>query len=449
MPDSTAAPQPSRPAPSVVGALAGRVAARRALAGTLVSSAGLRGRPVVGPDGEVVGRLVDLVVRWDRGVYPELSGLVVRVGLRRAWVHAADVAELGRDRVALSATTVDLRDFARRPGEWLVLVDLLDHQLLDVDGARVVRAADVYLTKMGRHHRLVGVDVSFTSFLRRVLPGSAGRTVTPSRVIDWSAVQSFGRPGDPVRLRQRNAGLTRLRPADLAELLEDLGRTERQALLEILEPDTAADVLEEMRPDDLEELLRHAPVERAAELLAHMEPDEAVEALRDLPEQDRDDILEAMPEETSSDLAGLLAYDEERAGGIMTTGIVVLGLDDTIAEARRRALEHSDNDDVQCLVVVDEDGRLVDDLPLLALLAAQPEDLVRDVVAPPRPGTVRPDAELDEVVAQLTANRGTSLVVVDDQGRPLGRILADDVVDALVTQGASRRWPWQAGRGGA
>jgi CBS domain-containing protein/sporulation protein YlmC with PRC-barrel domain len=422
------------------------VAARRAVVGSLVSAAGLVGRPVNDASGRGVGKLADLVVRWDRGMYPQLTGIVVRVGSRRTFVHAADVEDIGRNRVRLSSTTIDLRDFERRPGEWLVLTDLLDHQLLDVDGARVVRAADLYVTRMGGSYRLVGVDVSFVSFLRRVLPGSAGRIPTPEKVVDWSAIQSFGRPGEPVRLRKSNRGLKRLRPADLADLLEDLARPERQLLISLLDPDEAADVLEEMEPEELEEVLRDAPVERAAELLTRMEPDEAVDALRDLPEDDRRMILAAIPAPRAAELSRLLGYPEGVAGGIMTTSLVFLGMDDTIADARRMAIEHRENQDVQGLVVVDEEGCLVDDLEPLDLLAADPMDLVRDVIIPPSPGTVFAEADLNEVVEQLIAYRGSSLIVVDDDGRPLGRILADDVVDALVESRASRRWPWQTPR---
>jgi len=445
VPSPTSWPRPSR-----VAARGGReVAARRAIAGALVSAAGLVRRPVRDSGGKDVGRLTDLVVRWDRGVYPQLTGLVVRVGFRRAFVHAADVDDIGRHRVLLGSTRFDLRDFERRPGEWLVLKDLLDHQLLDVDGARVVRASDLYVARVGRGYRLVGVDVSFVSFLRRVLPGSAGRIPTPGKVVDWAAVQSFGRPGEPVRLREPHRGLRRLRPADLADLLEDLGRPERQLLISLLDPDAAADALEEMEPEELEKVLRDAPVERAAELLARMEPDEAVDALRDLPDEDRRGILEVIPAPRAAELSRLLGYPEGVAGGIMTTNLVVLSLDDTIEHARRKALAHQENQDLQGLVVVDAERRLVDDLPLLDLLAAAPEDLVRDVIGPPTPGTVLPGADLEEVVEQLTANRGSSLLVVDLQGRPLGRILADDVVDALVESRGSRRWPWQTPRVGS
>lgn len=396
--------------------------------------------------GNDVARLVDLVVRWDRGPYPMLTGAIIRVGFRRAWVQVSHISSITQNEVLLSTSKVDLRDFERREGEFLVLEDLLDHQLLDVDGARVVRAADLYITSIGDAFAMVGVDTSFRSFLRRVLPGSAGRVPTPDKVIDWSTVQSFGLPGEPMRLRQTNRRLERLRPGELADVLEDLARPERQMLISLLDPDDAADVLEEMEPEELGEVLRDAPVERAAELLTLMEPDEAAEALRDLPDEDRDSILAAINEEDKAELSSLLEYDEEVAGGIMTTRLVILSLTDTVQQARDKAIAQRETDEVHGLVVVDENGRMVDDLPLLDLLAAQPDELVEDVIGPPYPATVKPDASLDEVIEQLIENRGSSLLVVDEDDRPLGRIQADDVVDALVEERASRRWPWQAQR---
>jgi Mg/Co/Ni transporter MgtE len=106
-------------------------------------------------------------------------------------------------------------------------------------------------------------------------------------------------------------------------------------------------------------------------------------------------------------------------------------------------------EEVHGLVVVDDEGRLVDDLSLLDLLGAEPEQLVRDIIGPPAPVTVGPDADIEEVVEALTANRGSSLLVVDDEGRPLGRIQADDIVDALVQDRGSRWWPWQQSRMGS
>jgi len=418
---------------------------RRALAQSLVSASGLIGRPVRAVAGPLVGRVADTVIRWDSGDYPKVSGLIVRIGFRRSFLPVQNISNIDSNGVTLSSTKFDLRDYERRDGEFLANDDMIDHQLLDVDGARVVRASDLYLTKQARSYFVVAVDVSFGSFLRRVLPGSAGRTATPGRVIDWAGIQSFGRPGEPTRLRKQNTALTKLRPADLADLLEDLGRHERQVLLEILDPEQAADAMEEMDADDLEDMLLHAPVGQAADLLARMEPDEAVDALRELPEEDREAMLEAMDRETSTTLIELLTYDDDEAGGFMTSELVILKESDTVAEARKILLE-LDNHDVQCIVVVDAEGRLLDDLHLIDLFQASPRALVGTVKNESVPETVGPDADLEEVIEKLTANRGGSLVVVDEENRPIGRILSDDVVDALVKERSGRSWPWQEGR---
>ena len=433
------------PARIVTTDLALRDSRRRFITKNLISAAGLQNRPVLSGDGNKLGALRDVVVRWDEGDYPRIFGLIVRIGFRRSFVPYKQVAEITQSVITLRATKIDLRDYARRDGEWLSHADIIDHQLLDVDGARVVRAADIYFTKFGREYIVVGVDATFGSFLRRVLPGSAGRSATPNQVIDWQAIQAFGRPGEPVRLRQTNQGLTRLRPSELADLLEDLGRRERQVLLEILDPEVAADAMEEMEADEVEELLLTAPIDKAADLLTRMEPDEAVDALRDLHDDDREAILDAMPAEKSSDLLELLAYDEEVAGGIMTSKMVILEATQTVKQARKRVLEQ-ENSDVQCIVVVDKKGRLLHDLNLLTLFAAKTDELIGNLMSQSAPMTVEPDAKLEEVIEMLTANRGGSLVVVDEKNKPLGRILADDVVDALVDERRKNIWPWQENR---
>jgi CBS domain-containing protein len=416
---------------------------RQSVNSSLVSVSGLIGAPVSDLGGASVGRLVDVVVRWDRGVYPQVSGLVIRIGFRRSFVHVADVASIRRRAVALGSTKVDLTDFERRDGEQLLRKDVIDHQLLDVDGARVVRAADLYLTHVGSRYWVVGVDVSFVSFLRRLLPARISSRATAERVLDFAAIQPFGRPGAPVKLRRPHRGLHKLRPADLADLLEDLGRSERRELLSLLPVESAADALEEMAPDHVRLLLRDVPVDQAAALVAGMEPDEAVDALRDLSRQDRTSLLEQMPAERAQVLRSLLEFPEGLAGGIMTTNIVVMTAAETIGDAREKVRSRGRAEAVDGLVVVDDDGYLLDDLSLLDLLANDPSTVIREVIGPPYPGTVLPDANLGDVVEELIGNRGASLVVVDLEHRPIGRILADDVIDALLATDTERRWPWQ------
>ncbi len=409
-----------------------RLLALEAVAESLVSVAGITGAPVVHSSGAEVGHLVDLVVRWEGEPYPPLNGLVVRVGRRLAWVPADKIDELGQRRVVLRSAKLDLRDFARRDNEVKLVDDVIDHQMVDVDGVRVFRAADLFLSRVGGGYRLVGADVGFATLLRRLGPVRWRARPHPDHVIDWAAIQPFSDPGEPVRLSRANSELRRLRPGELADLLEELGRSQRQELLAALDAETAADALEEMESDELALLLRDADVDQAAILVAEMEPDEAADALRDLDDDTREELLAAMPDDVAGILADLLDYDEETAGGVMTTTILVLEGDATVAEARRRLRSRPENHDIDGVLVVDADGCLVDDVHMIELFTAEPDQRLRDLTSAPWPVTVTADVPLDEVVEAFVENRGSSVVVADDAGHPIGRILADDVVDALL-----------------
>ena len=411
-----------------------RLLAARAVREALVSLAGLIGQPVRNEAGFEIGRVTDVVARWgENDLYPPVTGLVVRVGRRRAFVDASQIEAITNDTVLLQSSRLDLRDFVRRPGEVALASDVLDHQLVDVDGVQVIRAADLYLAPVMGLYLLVGVDVSAASLMRRLGPARWRSRPTPERVIDWAAIQPFGSPEGQVRLRTSHEALHRLRPGELADLLEDLGRPGRQELLAALEPETAADALEEMDPEELRALLREADPEHAATLVAAMEPDEAVDALRDLEAEEREELLEHMPDHTAEHLSDLLDFPEDEAGGFMTTHLVIVGPGETVSAVRRRLAEESEHrGDVDAIVVTDEAGQVLDDVPLFDLLLADPDQTLADLVRDAPPVTVSARASVADVAAQLVESRRSSLVVVDEEGRPVGRILADDVVDALL-----------------
>src|SRR6266516_739731 len=311
-----------------------RLPAVRQVREALISLAGLLDRPVRNQAGAEVGKLADVVARWaGDDAYPPVTGLVVRIGGRRAFV---DADQVGPRALRLRSARLDLRDFQRRTGEVLLAADVLDHQLVDVEGVKVIRAADLYLAPIEGSHRLVGVDVSLQTLLRRLGPARFRSLPTPDRVIDWAAIQPFAGDEGQVPLRTWKHGLQRLRPGELADLLEDLGRSARQELLASLEPDTAADALEEMEPRELEALLHEAPPARAAALVASMEPDEAVDALRGLGASEREELLDRMPPENARHLAGLLDFPSDRAGGFMTTSLVRVSRLETVADVRER-----------------------------------------------------------------------------------------------------------------
>ena len=412
-----------------------RLLALEAVAESLLSVSALSGAPVVHQSGIEFGHLADIVVRWEGEPYPQVTGFVVRVARRLVWVSADKVQELQQHRVVLRSAKLDLRDFERRDAEVKLIDDVIDHQMVDVDGVRVIRASDLILAIVGGGYRLVGTDVSFATLVRRLGPGRWRKRPHPDRVIDWAAIQPFSDPGEPVRLTRANSELNRLRPGELADLLEELGRSQRQELLAALDADTAADALEEMEIDDLLQLLRDSDPEQAASFVAAMEPDEAAEALRDLDDDTREEILSAMPDSASESLSRLVEYDEESAGGVMTTLNFTASVDAVIAEVREalkeRLAEH-ESPDIDTVLVIDADGRMVDDILMVDLFTAEPDQTMRDLIGAPWPVSVTADQSIDDVIEAFVENRGSSVVVVDDDERPIGRIHADDVVDALL-----------------
>ncbi len=416
-----------------------RAITSRQLRQDIVSLAGLIGRPVLNQAGDEVGRVADLLAKVYGGeTYPLVTGVVMRVGRRRAFLDASAIDRLHRRSVTLRTARLDLREFQRRDGEVLLARDILDHQLVDTDEIQVIRAADLYLAQVGDAIHLVGVDVSLQTLLRRLGPKRFRWHPTPDRVIDWAAIESFGADSaespSAVKLRAPHSALRKLRPAELADVLEGLGRPGRQELIESLGHDLAADALEEMEPQELTALLREVEPDQAAELIARMEPDEAVDALRDLTEEEQSVLLARMPQQVQRELVRLLGYPGDEAAGIMTTVLACASPDETVTQVSQRLAEQAlHRTEIDSVAVLDEQGRLLGDISAFDLLVSDGARRLGDLIDPDNALiTLRPKDDLDTVATELVESRRSSLLVVDDDGQPLGRILSDDVLDALV-----------------
>lgn len=421
---------------------------RRELTASLVSVAGMVGRPVRAQDASLIGRLADVVVLAGPG-HPPVIGFVVRIGERRVWLHAQDVAGVAQGQLIVQRVKFDLVDVTRRPREIQLFGDVVDHQLVDLHGVQVVRASDLYLGDVGDGWRLVGVDTSWRTFLRRALPGPRGWRPTPTRVLDWNGIHTLAVSEEKgIQLDAPNSQLKLLSPADLADLLADLGRSERQELLDDLDAGDAADALELMDDEDVASVLGDATVERAAELLSEMEPDEAVDALREMDEGDREELFAAMTDDDETDLRSLLSFPEDTAGGMMTSALVAVPASGTVWDAVGALIAaRGTPDEADAVLLVDDHGALVDVVVALELLGQDITKPLRQLISPPWPVTVEAGAPLRDVVEQMREAEHPYVVVVDDEKRPIGRILADDVVDALADD--ERRWPWQRLAGGA
>ncbi len=418
-----------------------RLLGTRSVQASLVSLSQLRSLSATDEKGRGAGRVVDVVVRWTGSdAYPPVTGVVLQLGEEQLFHPSSQLERLDQRAVVVRAAGAAAQPFSRRDGELRLVQDVLGRQLVDLDGVKVLRAEELYLAQVMGRLRLVAVAGGPRSLLARLLAGSPAER---RRLVDWSAVQPFGEPGSELRLQLPHEGIRRLHPGELADLLEELDRPAREELTGALDTSAVADALEEMEPERIEDLLRETSPERAAQLVAEMEPDEAVDALRDMERAEADAIIAKLPAETARQITEILGYPETMAGGFMTTALALARPGETVAEVRQRLRQQRPHgQDIDSVAVVDEEGRLLADVSLFELLASSDDTPLSQLVGDSEPVTIHPEAFLDEVVDRLTDARASSVVVVDPEGRPKGRVLADDVIDALKEGGLRLKLPW-------
>src|SRR5579885_1197333 len=229
--------------------------------------------------GEKLGRVDDLIVRLGEDEYPPVTGVVASVAGRQVFVPAEQVAEIAPGRVTLAGDRLDLQHFRRRPQEVLLKKDVLDRQLINVDGARLVRANEIELARLEGWYRAVGVDVGLRGLLRRLVPRSLARNVGAGEFLDWASVEPFTGHVPTVRLRVPHPKLARLHPAQLADLVEQASHREGEEILGAVgeDPELEADVFEELEDQHRREFVEDRSDEDVAELLSHMAADDAAD----------------------------------------------------------------------------------------------------------------------------------------------------------------------------
>ena len=296
------------------------------------------GRPILDLEGERVATLKDLIVRLGEDDHPPVAGFVARYRRRDFFLPRWRISYFGEAGVRLNSDILDLRPFVRRDGEVLLARDVLDKQLIDVDGKRVVRVNDVQLIEAAKEWRVTGADVSLVGLWRRLAPAFM-RSGRPVEVIDWADVGYLATDAATVQLKSSRGKLARLHPVEIARLAESLSYQHGAEIVESLDDETAAETLEEMAAERQAQILGDMDEERAADILEHMSPDEAADVLGDLPVEKAEDLLNRMEDEEQSEVAELLPYADDTAGGLMTTEFVTLPRYLTVGEALARLRE--------------------------------------------------------------------------------------------------------------
>ncbi|HZP58092.1 MAG TPA: CBS domain-containing protein [Dehalococcoidia bacterium] len=398
------------------------------------------GSPIVERQGERFARVKDVVARIYEGVYPHVVGIVSRAASRDFFIPIARVAELAPGRVQLATGAVDVERFRRRDGELLLAHDVLDRQVIDVRGTRVVRVNDLYLSAGPMGYRVVALDTGGQAIVRRLVPHGLRRRFEAQSLVDWREVEYLASDTPAVRLRATHFQLRRLRPQQLARILSALSKQEGAEVLSALDEEQAADTLEEMSTEEQAHFLSALPVERAADLIEEMEPDEAADILAKVPAARAQELLERMEADESAAVRELLNYDPDTAGGAMTTNVFRIAPDAPVEEALRIFRTAEDAPDfAYYFFVLEDDGMLAGVLSLRQALIAPAGAAVRDVMTKD-PVTVASDDEPQEVAEKIGEYNLLAIPVVDEDGRFLGAITVDDVLDRLLNES------WRRGR---
>ena len=391
----------------------------------------LIGRPVVDRSGRRVGKVADLVINPETP-FPIVQSLVVKKQGGVKGIPWPDIYLLSRRFVALQVTEAEVHYESVSEESYRTSM-ILDRQIVDMHGAKVVRVNDIKLAGDGNSVHVISIDVGISGLVRRLFPqgwGSIGlgeQWLKP-HLIRWDYLQPLPRSGDTLALKVSADKLAKMHPADLGQIMESLSHRERRELFAQLDPEVAADALAEVELDVQIALLKDMDKEKAADILEEMDQDEAADLLSELPDEDSNDLLSLMEDEDASHLRELLEYEEGTAGSMMTTEVVAFSQELTAEEVIHRLRELApDADYVYYLYVVDSDGRLAGVISLRELIICPPQRKIAEAMRT-KVIAVTPDADEKQIRRLFTRYSLLALPVVDSAGVLIGLITVDDVL---------------------
>jgi len=395
-------------------------------------------RRVFNPSGQKLGKISDLVAeRADP--YPMIIGMVIRRKGKKfylAWEKILQIEPtitLSEDELILPKPSLPSQDL------FLLQEEVMDKQIVDTFGAKVVRVNDLHFLRVDSRLRLVHVDVGFRGLMRRVGWERAVDQALqwlfsynlPNQFISWKYVQLLS-GSDLLQLSVSQKKLSHLHPADLADIIEDLSSRERSAIFHALDTETAADALEEIDPKIQKALMEMISLEKASDIVEEMSPSEAADLLADLPEERAEEILEGMEQEKAEDLRELLVHADETAGGLMTTAYLSLTPGVTVETAIVRLKAEAEHlDIIDYVYVANEEEILMGVVSIRDLLTAQSHQPLSEILVP-RLVSVKPDEDQNEVVEAFAKYGFRALPVVDEEGRLKGVIGFRSVLDVLA-----------------
>ncbi|HEY1223449.1 MAG TPA: CBS domain-containing protein [Acidimicrobiales bacterium] len=404
-------------------------------------------RPIFDSDGDRIGRVQDLVARLGDDPHPPIVGAVIKIEGRNLFVPIRKIGGLAVGRMTFEGRRVDLRRFERRPGELLLAEDLLARHLINLVRGRLIIANEIEIAEIDGKWEVVGVDPGRRPLLRRVLGQKIGQRVKADAIVDFASIEPFVAHVPSARLRIPYRKLAKLHPAQIADLVEQASHEEGEEIIEAvgLDRELEADVFEELDTEHQLEFLEARSDTEAARLLSRMEPDNAADLINEVDQERRLPILEHLPSEQQTKVRQLLSYNAESAGGLMNPDFVFVPAAATVDEALE-AIRTSKvpAESLHVVFVLDENGQPIGAASIAPLVRARGGDLALSV-AQTQIAHVHPHWDLHRIARKMSDFNLTVLPVLDDEHESMiGVITVDDLLEELLPQGWRREFGMSA-----
>ncbi|MBV8423871.1 MAG: magnesium transporter [Candidatus Eremiobacteraeota bacterium] len=392
---------------------------------------------------KTIGRVSDFVVTDPHDTFPKIDSLVVKTKHGSLLAPSETLIDIESKDVVLSNEPTQP---APPEDQALYLVeDLLDKQIVDVEGRKLVRINDIEICRTGPTLRVVAADIGLSGLLRRLGANRLAPPIfdrIPRSLIAWNQVAPIDdlSPTD-VRLSVSQKQLPRLHPSDLAEIIGDLSTNDAARVLTHLDDETAADALEHLEPEKQKTIIDEVGTERAADIIEEMDADDAADLLGDLSEEQKSELLAVMEPERAGELRELTSYEEDTAGGLMTTDFMWIYPHRTVAATIDKIRELSpETEFIYYLYVLDQSEKLLGVLSLRELLLAKPTDTIHGIMAT---DIVHVDVNMSshDVAGTIARYDLLACPVVDDKGVMLGIVTVDDAIDAILPEKLKRQLP--------
>jgi flagellar motility protein MotE (MotC chaperone)/sporulation protein YlmC with PRC-barrel domain len=404
------------------------------------------GKTVISPQGQEIGKLWDLIMVPGE-VFPEVSHLLVKSKRRIISIPWHRISLFNRFVISVSGPSHHLPEYAAsREGEILVKRDILDKQIVDVNGAKVVRVNDLKLGSYKDHLCIFFVDIGFRGLLRRLGYEQLGEKLAvllnrqlPHQHISWEYVQLLEMNLSRLTLTVAREQMQEMHPADLAQIISQIPSKNIQAVLNSLDVETAGEAIHELEPELRSRVISQLDSEQASDILEEMDPDEAADVLGDLPEEKAQELLGLMDEEEAEDIQELMEHEEDTAGGLMNSEFLFIAANLTVEEALQQVkILAPEVETVYYIYIVEPDEALSGVVTLKDLLINPPHMPIAELMTT-NLKTVTVESSPEDVLEIIAKYNLIAVPVLDKEAKMAGIVTVDDILELFLPYALRRK----------